>query len=50
MGARGAAEPHLKHVLTELEKGKEKQREEKAAGEQPVLHRERWRSRGSHGM
>ena len=50
MGAGEASEPDLKHVLTELEKGKAKQRQEKAAGEQPALHRERWRSRDSHGM
>lgn len=50
MGAGEAAEPDLKHILTELKKGKEKQREEKAAGEQPALHRERWRSGGSQGI
>lgn len=47
MGAGEAAEPDLKHILTEL---KGRRREENTAGEQPALHRERWRSRGSHGM
>lgn len=40
-----AAESDLKHVLTELEKGKEKQRVEESSGEQPALHGEWWRRR-----
>lgn len=45
-----AAESDLKYVLTEPEKGKEKQREEKASGEQPATWREvkkqLWGTRG----
>lgn len=40
MEAGQAAESDLKYALTEPEKGKEKQREEKASGEQPATWRE----------
>lgn len=36
MGTAEEAEPDLKHILSDLEKGKKKQREVKAAGEQPA--------------
>lgn len=45
MEAGEAAESDVKHELTEPKKGKEKQRDEKASGEQPATERDMMKKR-----